>query len=470
MPNTLMLHPIFSDHAVLPRDVPLPVYGRAVPGQTVKVGFGGQQSTAKADREGWWEVLLEPMPAGGPHVLTVSLTGEQLIRRDLMIGDVWLASGQSSMEWPLADTANATEEIAAADNPKLRLFSAPRYAVAQPMRENDGKWAVCSPETVATFSAIGYHFGRLMHDALNVPIGIIDASWGESKILSWTPADFIRGRDELKEAGRVLLEDPQAKSVPLEDFPSALYNGMIAPFTRFPIRGVLWYQGESDVPRTGLYRFAFRNLIQAWRQTWGRFDLPFLFAQIAGHGGEREIPGDDPWAEMREIQAEVLQLPATGMAVAADTGDSRGINPRDERTVAERLALVALAVAYRFDVVCSGPVYEGFKIEDDSIRLLFSHAESGLLVRRADKLKGFAIAGNDRVFRWADACIDGPTVVVNHPAVRAPVAVRYAWESSPLLCLFNGSGLPAAPFRTDDWEALTYRDVPGKPARRKLHV
>jgi sialate O-acetylesterase len=374
------------------------------------------------------------------------------------------------MEWPLADTAHATEEIFESTNPYLRLFTAPRYAAAEPMRENDGKWTNCTPETSPAFSAIGYHFGRLMHDALNVPIGVIDASWGESRILNWTPANCIKGRDELKEAARVLYEDPQAKSVPLEEYPSGLFNGMIAPFTRLPIRGILWYQGESDVPRTQLYRFAFRNLIQAWRQTWGRFDLPFLFAQIAGHGGEREVPGDDPWAEMREIQAEALQLPATGMAVAADTGDSRGINPRDERTVAERFALVALSVAYHFDVVCSGPVYEGFTIEGDSIRLHFSHADSGLLVRRADKLKGFAIAGNDRVFRWADARIDGRTVLVNHPAVRAPAAVRYAWESSPLLCLFNGSGLPAAPFRTDDWEPLTYRDVPGAPARRKQRV
>lgn len=462
-----MLHPMYSDHAVLPRDVPLPVYGRAVPGQTVKVGLGGQQASAKADRDGWWEVLLEPMAAGGPYALTASITGEQLIRRDILIGDVWLASGQSSMEWPLADTANANKEISESTHPNLRLFSAPRYAVAEPLREADGKWTTCTPETTPTFSAIGYHFGRLMYDALNVPIGIIDASWGESKILSWTPATSIKGRDELKEAAKVLEEDPHAQSVPLEEFPSALYNGMIAPFTRFPIRGILWYQGESDVPRTQLYRFAFQNLIQAWRQTWGRFDLPFLFAQIAGHGGERELPGDDPWAEMREIQAEALQLPATGMAVAADTGDSGGINPRDERTVAERLALVALSVAYRFDVVCSGPVYEEFTIEGESIRLHFSHAESGLVVRRTDNLEGFAIAGSERVFRWADARIDGPTVVVSHPEVRAPVAVRYGWESSPLLCLFNGSGLPAAPFRTDDWEPLTYRNVPGKPARRK---
>jgi sialate O-acetylesterase len=237
------------------------------------------------------------------------------------------------------------------------------------------------------------------------------------------------------------------------EYPSGLYNGMIAPLTRLAARGVVWYQGESDVGRAGLYRSLFTELIRSWRAQWRIAGLPFLFVQLANHLQRRDEPGDDAWAELREAQAAALREPATAMTVAADIGDADDIHPRDKRTVGERLALGALAIAYQRSMPYSGPLHSGHAVEGAAIRVRFSHVDGGLRVRGAAAVvQGFAIAGADRKFRWADARIEQGSVVVSHPAISQPVAVRYAWEANPVLSLENGLGLPAAPFRTDTWD------------------
>jgi sialate O-acetylesterase len=251
-------------------------------------------------------------------------------------------------------------------------------------------------------------------------------------------------------------ENSRPGEMAAHEYPSALFNGMIAPLVRVPIRGVLWYQGESDVDRAHLYRAIFSNLIMAWRAAWGIGDFPFLFVQLANWLARKTEPADDAWAELREAQALALRLPATGMVVAADVGDEADIHPREKRTVGERLALAALAIAYARAMPYSGPIYAGHAVEQGAMRIRFNHAEAGLRVRGGGALAGFAIAGADRNFRWAtEARIDGATVVVRHADIAAPVAVRYAWEANPLLTLENGVGLPAAPFRTDDWPGIT---------------
>lgn len=455
MTETLSLHPLFCDHAVLPRDVPLHIFGKAVPGQKIKVGFGGSHAVAQTDDSGFWEVQFEPFPAGGPFILSVSTSGSQLIRRDILMGDVWLASGGANMELPLSGTEKAGEAIANSTHPRVRLFSAERCAAAEPLRENNGKWMECTPRTAADFSAIGYYFGHLLNDALDVPIGIIDASWGPVSATSWIPASFIKSQVELADFARPLVEDSKKVNTPLEQFPGGLFNGMIAPFARCRIKGVIWYQGERDVKRAHLYRHMFRALVDGWRDAFGRHDLPFLFSQLANFSNRNSAPVEDAWAEMRESQAIVGKLPFVGMVVTADTGEADSITPKNKLTVAERFVLKALAIAYGFDVVHSGPEYAGEEFENGTIRIRFTNAESGLRVIGRGGISGFSIAGDDRLFRWADVRIDGSCVIVSHPNVPVPVAVRYAWDANPPLRLFSGDGLPVAPFRTDSWPGIT---------------
>ena len=450
MVSALTLDPLFSDQAVLPRDVPIPVYGRAVPGQTIKVTFASQQVSARADSKGTWVTLLPPMPAGGPFTLSVSMAGRQLIRRDIHVGEVWLAVGGANMDMPLAETTDARVALAQATLPKLRLFTVPnRLAAATPI---DARWERCTAAKAATFSAVGFYFARMLHETLECPVGVILATAPQAKAMAWLPADATRGSSEIAMLARAGSLDPASA-------PGAVFSSMIAPLTRFLIRGVIAWQGESDLDAPDGYAPVFREQIKSWRAAWRRDDLPFIFVQLGGHLTPRTEPGDDPWAELREAQARALQLPATAMAVAADIGDAESITPRAKRAIAERLMLSSLAVAYGRSMPHSGPVYAGHQVRDGAIHLRFHHAESGLRGTRTGPLLSFAIAGADRNFRWGDARIENDTVIVRHPAISQPVAVRYAWESCPTLTLENGAGLPAAPFRTDTWPALV-------PARR----
>lgn len=359
------------------------------------------------------------------------------------------------MELQLGNSAKPGDAIAAATHPKLRLFSAERYAAAEPIRENDGKWVECSPVSAADFSAIGYYFGHLLNEALDVPVGIIDASWGPASAVSWIPARALRSEAELIEFARPLEDDPKGENTPLEQYPGGLFNGMIAPFTRSHIKGVIWYQGERDVKRAHLYRHMLRTLIDGWRDAFGRQDLPFLFSQLANFSNRNSAPVEDAWAEMRESQALAATLPFVGMVVAADVGEADNITPKNKRTIAERLVLKALAIGYGFEVVHASPVFAGEEYLNGTVRIRFANAESGLRVIGQGEVKGFAIAGEDRLFRWAEVKIEGSSVVLSHPDVYSPVAVRYGWEANPSLRLFSGDGLPVAPFRTDSWPGIT---------------
>jgi len=483
---------IFSDHAVLQRGKPVPVWGTAEPGEKVTVEFRGQKISTVAGDTGEWRVTLKPMPAGGPFQMTVR-GNNTVVLNDVLVGEVWVASGQSNMEWPVALSNNAEQEIAQANNPQIRLFVVPKAVADRPLKDlSGGAWQPCTSETVRNFSAVGYFFARELQRALKVPVGVIETAWGGTPAESWTSKPTLMAHPSL----RYLLENWQRAEVDypqaLENYqkqlaeweraaaqaraegkpepkkpdppqeprtnpwkPSGLFNAMIAPIVPYAIQGAIWYQGESNAGRAYEYRTLFPAMIQDWREAWAQGDFPFLFVQLANFMAAKPEPGESAWAELREAQLMTLSLPKTGMAVAIDIGDANDIHPRNKQDVGKRLALNALAIAYGKKVVYSGPIYERMKREGNAIRLYFKHVDGGLTTLNGEPLKGFAIAGADRKFVCAEARIDGNTVVVSSPQVPEPVAVRYAWADNPVCNLYNRAGLPASPFRTDDWPGVT---------------
>lgn len=393
---------------------------------------------------------------------------------------------------------NAEQEMASANFPMIRMFTVARHAAESPAPDMAGAWLVCSPETVKEFSAVGYFFARELHGKLGAPVGMIHASWGGTPAEAWTPAAALESAPELKavaEKRRAELDAyPDAKAAydqqlaawnaeaerakaagqpvpphhPQEphgpgQFQSAsvLWNGMIAPLIPYSVRGVAWYQGESNTEHPARYRTLFPAMISAWRKAWGAGDFPFLFVQLPNCFPRHADPSESGWAELREAQAMALKLPKTGMAVTIDVGEEHDIHPKNKQDVGHRLALVAESLAYgKEDVVSSGPVFSGMKVADGKATLLFKQTDDGLADKDGPPLKGFQIAGADRNFVWADAAITGNKVVVQSGKVASPVAVRYAWADTPDCDLANKAGLPAAPFRTDDWP----RPVPPAPA------
>lgn len=453
MSAALTLHPLFSDQAIVARDVPLPIHGRTIPGQSVKISFAGQQVTARADASGAWCALLQPVPAGGPHTLTVSMASRQLIRRDILAGDIWLAVGQANMELPLAESSDARAALTHATLPRVRFFSVPPKLAKTPEYDCDGRWEKCTPPKAATFSALGFHVAKMLNESLDCPIGVIQATAVATTALSWISSESMRTVPELAAAVRAGAVPSSALN---EHTPGAAFHGMIAPLALVSIRGVIAFQGESEVDRAHLYRAILSAQIQGWRAAWRRPDLPFLFVQVPGALGPKVDPGDDPWAELREAQAQAARLPATAMVVAADRGDPGSTSVRDQRSIAERMTLAALAIGYGRAMPYSGPVFHGHEVKGNAVHVRFQHAESGLRARQTGPLLSFAVAGADRAFRWADARIEDGTVIVSHPAIAAPVAVRYAWEARPTLTIENGAGLPAVPFRTDNWSGSAH--------------
>lgn len=485
---------LFSDNMVLQRDRPIPVWGTAEAGEQVTVTLGEAQVTATANQEGRWRVQLPPRAAGGPFEMTIA-GKNTLTRRNVLIGEVWIASGQSNMEWPVHLSLHPEEEIAAANYPQIRFFNVKHTVASQPRTDVEGTWVECTPQTVPNFSAVAYFFSRDLHQALGVPIGLIKTAWGGTPAESWVSRSSLEAQPDLK----VLVERWDAQRLQaLEDYAAAvdqyfqqvarwvqnaqssgllppmpaapglpgilqnpwrtsgLYNGMIAPLIPYALRGAIWYQGESNASRAYQYRTLFPALIQDWRRAWGQGDFPFLFVQLANFTPPPAEPGESDWAELREAQAQALALPNTGMAVAIDVGEADNIHPPNKQEVGRRLALAARAIAYGQEVVYSGPLYQSMAVEGHSIRLWFRHLGGGLVARGGGPLRGFAIAGADRKFVWAEACIEGETVVVHSDQVPEPVAVRYAWANNPEGCnLFNQAGLPAPPFRTDNWPGIT---------------
>lgn len=621
---------IFGDHMVLQRNAEVRVWGWDRPGKEVTVRMAGQQHTVRAGDEGTWEVTLLPMDAGGPYEMHIKGSGSVSFK-DILVGEVWVCSGQSNMEWSVRQSADAGNEIQAAVFPEIRLFTVPRRIAIDPKDDlEEGQWLLCSPETVSSFSAVAYYFGRHLHVEKDVPVGLIHSSWGGTVAETWISResmeemedfhevlaesgsfdpermqeetdriinDWYRQADE-KDAGlsnkwydpffddsgwnemelpclwehagypgldgvvwfrkEIMLQPEQATRDlvlnigPVDDsdytyvngqlvgsmieqyntnrryvvsaehlvegkniiavrvldtgggggiwgeranlyyqsgdqtyslsntwryavgaemaslalrgvrfgpnmFPSLLYNGMIVPITGFSVRGAIWYQGESNAGRAYQYRTLFPLLIRDWRKQWDNDDMPFLFVQLANYMAALDNPAESEWAELREAQTMALALPYTGMAVAIDIGEADDIHPGNKQDVGLRLALAARNVAYGEEIVSSGPLYSHMKSSGDSIRIVFDHTGGGLVAKdRYGYLKGFSVAGEDRVFHWARAYIDGNEVVVCSDRVSNPVAVRYAWANNPEDAnLYNREGLPASPFRTDDWPGIT---------------
>jgi sialate O-acetylesterase len=487
---------IFSDHAVLQRDMKVPVWGTAAPGEEVTVSIAGQTHKATADDKGKWRVTLEPLSVGAEPLKLVVDGKNRLERNDILVGEVWLCSGQSNMEWSVANSWNGDLDIAAANKPAIRLVRVKEPGSQTPVEDFDGAWAVCSPESVTNFSAVGYYFGRELNDQLGVPIGLIDNSWGGSACDAWIRRDRMAGNplyaNQLAHWDKIAKENDEAKlradhekalaewrtkaeaaraagqpepsdrpslNHPLfgNARPGNLYNGRLMPVLGYGLRGAIWYQGESNAGRAYQYREMFPLMIKSWREDWGQGDFPFYWVQLADFLAEKPEPTESAWAELREAQTMTQdKLPNTGQAVIIDIGEAADIHPRNKLEVAKRLARWALARNYGKDVVCQSPRYESMETQGDTIIIKFKDTNGGLRTVDEGKLKGFAIAGADRRWAWAEAKIVAPDkVAVRSFDVANPVAVRYAWADNPEVNLYNTVGLPVTPFRTDVWPGVT---------------
>ncbi|MDR1383265.1 MAG: sialate O-acetylesterase [Planctomycetaceae bacterium] len=447
---------IFSDNMVLQRDLAVPVWGWADAGEKVTVTFNGQTKETVAGENGKWSVKLDAAPAGGPYELTVA--GSNTIAfKNVALGDVWVCSGQSNMEWQVKNVIKAEGEIQEANYPNIRFITVPKKSVNVPQDNFQGSWVPCSPQTVPGFTAVGYFFGRELHQATDVAIGLIHTSWGGSSCETWIPEGIVGQYDIYKS----ILE---RRAAHLEKNPNGgdnqqagyLYNGMIAPILPYGIKGAIWYQGESNAGRAYQYRTLFPLMISTWRELWEQGDFPFYFVQLANFGKNGEPLGASAWAELREAQALTLNLRKTGYAVTIDIGTANDIHPRNKQDVGARLARWSLAKDYGKTIpVYTGPIFNSFAIQGGKATVGFDFAQNGLKTQDGGKVAGFIIAGADRKFVAADAVIDGGNVIVSSPEIANPVAVRYAWANDPGANLFNAENLPAAPFRTDDWPGVT---------------
>jgi sialate O-acetylesterase len=622
---------VIGSNMVLQRDQPLRIWGWADPGEKVALTFNKQSKSVKTGKSGRWVIALDSMPAGGPFEMLIQGKNE-IVLSNILLGDVWICSGQSNMEWPVSASDNPEQEITGARYPRIRLFTVP-HRLSTKLKEDleGGEWQVCTPATIPDFSAVGYFFGRELNGQLDVPVGLIDMSWGGTHVETWTSLDAIghldgmegvaekvmnfdeaafarKALDELRARigevperdpgladGRALWAEPDfdrsdwsemelpglwesrglegfdgiiwfSKTVecgpevemspvtlclgPVDDsditwvngqqvgatsdrynekrkyrlpagvfrtgpnvitvrvqdtgggggiwgmpeelymeygggrtelagtwkyrigegsaqlglgpnsMPGLLFNGMVNPLLNYTIRGVIWYQGESNAGRAFQYRQSFKNMIVNWRSKWGIGVFPFLFVQLANFMQASPDPVESTWAELREAQSMALELPFTGMAVAIDIGDAMDIHPRNKQDVGRRLAASAFKIAYGMEVVHSGPVFRDMQTEGERVRIFFDSTGSGLEVRdRYGYIKGFALAGEDGVFHWARAWCQDDAVVVQSASVPRPKYVRYGWADNPDdLNLYNREGFPAVPFRTDDFPGLT-RDV-----------
>jgi sialate O-acetylesterase len=419
-------NPLFTAGAVLQRDIKLPVWGTAAEGEKVTIEFAGQRVTTRAS-QGKWLVHLQPLKASAsPQTLSIS-GNNSLEIEDLLVGDVWLCSGQSNMEWPLAKSANGRAVAAKADEPKIRLFEVATTQSLLPLDQAKGRWTPCKGKHAASFSAVAYYFGKELQAHLKIPIGLIGSYVGGSAADRWMSARALRA----------------LHIQPKERGPSSLYNGMIHPLQPYPIRGVIWYQGEANRGRPSQYQKLFPALIADWREAWKQGPFPFLFVQLPPFNA---IP-----PELREIQAGVWKNTArTGMVVITDHGSPTNIHPPVKEPVGKRLALAARAISYGEQLVWSGPIYREMSILGHRAVIHFNSTGSGLTAMPAgDAIKGFTLAGNNGKFLPAEATIRGNQIEVSHPSIPQPVAVRYGWAAAPDLNLFNKEGLPAMPFRTD---------------------
>ena len=573
---TVRLPAIISDGMVLQQGIPIALWGWADPGEAVSAGIGGSTDSTSADEEGHWALSLPPLEAGGPHELEVSGASNVLRVADILVGEVWLGSGQSNMQWPVSGAADAEQEIASADYPAIRMFTVAQKAESEPQDDVTGQWRPATPAHVGDFSAVGYYFGRHLHGELQVPVGFVHSSWGGTPAEAWTrraafdkpslapvlarqtaslkkvaveravfdeafsgftaepevsEKDLVGTWDTVVALGQQEFQFPMAVSMaggaPVisynnfgaqiaaqvdisadgirwtyagfggqasaqlahasglmsgtlttpqlqlsiksrkraagADAPALvgvaasgriahLFNGMIDPISSYGIKGVVWYQGESNASpdQAHVYADLFATMIEDWRLVWTK-PLPFYFVQLANfRQREVEPPLDSPWAEVRDAQRRTLALPNTAMAVSIDIGEADDIHPKNKQEVGRRLALAALARQYGKPVAYSGPLYREADFDGAEVAVSFDHS-AGLKAVDGDEVIGFAIAGADRKFVWANARIEAERVVVWSDAVASPQSVRYGWGTNPATNLTNEAGLPASPFRTDRW-------------------
>ena len=489
-------HVLFTDGAVLQRDVPVPVWGTADDGEKVVVKFQGQEVEATA-KDGKWSVKLAPLQAGGPSSMTIEGKANKVEVLDVLVGEVWVCSGQSNMEWTLKSAAEADVAIPLANDPMLRLYTVPKAVSDEPSstierKESPGTraWLTSDPDSAARFSAVGYFFGRDLRKALNVPVGLIHSSWGGTNAESWTsrrtleadPAlkglieeyqkalarfpeaiekfklDQAEHREKVAQAkldGKNPPTAPRAPIGPKSPHVGGLYNAMIVPLQPYAIRGVIWYQGESNAGRAHQYRTLFPAMIKNWREDWGLGDFPFLLVQLAPYQKILDEPADSAWAELREAQTLATQvLPKVGMAVITDVGEENDVHPRRKEPVGARLALSARSIAYGEPIVAAGPTYASHEILGDEVVLKFKNVGQGLTCPDP-WIRGFAVAGDDHKFYRARAEIVDSTIIVHADNVPKPIAVRFGWANYPVVNLWNKDGLPAVPFRTDTFPMIT---------------
>ena len=471
---------VFSDHMVMQRRQTNRVWGKASPGEKVVVTIAGQSHEATAGADGAWQVTLSPMEAGAPMKLMAKGQANEVVVDDVLMGEVWICSGQSNMRYALSSAYDSDLELPAANHPQIRLINYPSVGSQTPnWTHANARWQVCTPQTARAFPAVGYFFARQIQAALGVPVGIINNAWGGSRAEAWVPRNYFDGRPNLLpivarydgfakelaelEAKGSLSSAEQTKARQLrtdvngDDRPANAWNGIVASHAGYGIRGVLWYQGEGNTPRAHQYRELFPLLIESWRKEWGQGDFPFYWVQLPGNEAEKPEPGESEWAELREAQTMTLKLPNTGQAVAIDLGEDGNLHPRNKRDIGLRLARVALARDYEVKIPFQSPEYRSMRVEGGKAILNFDHANGALRVLSAPPVvRGFAIAGEDRKFVWADATInrDG-TITVSSDKVPNPAAVRYGWADNPTSNVYDNARLPLTPFRTDDWAGKT---------------
>lgn len=475
---------LVSDNMVLQQNAKVNLWGWASPNEKINIqlGWSNLPVNVTADAEGNWKTTVDT-PKGGETAYNITIEASNKITlKNILIGEVWLCSGQSNMFFPVGreegtwktGVKNYEEEVKNAVFPNIRLFTVALNASAKPLEDVTGSWRICSPESIKTFSAVAYFFGRDLYQKLNVPIGLISTSWGGTKAEAWTAQNvleedvaFLPILQEDAKNEKVYQEKLEAYYLALtnERIASAanapksqlkkpkkepnktsyvLYNAMLHPLVNYTIKGAIWYQGESNSGKAYLYRSLFPTMVKSWREEWKQGEFPFYYVQITPHKGQN--------AEIREAQLMSLKtIPNSGMVVTTDVGDAQNIHPIDKQTVGYRLALIARAKTYGENkLVYSGPIFNHMKIKKQKAQLFFDYADSGLK-KTGDTLKEFEIAGNDQVFYPAEAKIEGKTIIVTSPKVKEPAAVRFAWKAVPEPNLFNNENLPASPFRTDEW-------------------
>lgn len=491
---TVALPDVIGDNMVLQRDRLVPIWGTADPGELVRVNFGDRSTSVTTDSSGNWKVLIGPFPANATPA-TMLITGINRIElNNILVGEVWLCAGQSNMQWMLEESAGGAAAIQTADYPAIRLFNVNRGVAFKRAVGKLAVWQVCSPATVSAFSGVGYFFGLELYQALNIPVGLINSSYGGSQAEAWTPLEYLAASDDLKpcierekiwaeerprvqalfeqqlidwEIARAIADSTGAKPPRKPRVPDALrdyriaasiYKGMIEPLMPFAIQGALWYQGESNEDRAEQYELLLPTMIRSWRERWGQGNFPFAIVQLPNFRSASELPVDEAWSYVRDAQRKTfLQTPHCGLIVTIDIGEAADIHPVNKLDVGKRLRRWAMAEVYGRSITASGPVFKNAVFEKNKATIYFDNVGRGLRTINGKTLHEFAIAGEDKKWHWAKAKIKGGNkVVVWSDAVPEPKAVRYAFNNNPLKPnLSNETGIPASPFRTDSWPGPT---------------